>query len=367
MNHLLFKPAKYYPGKDARVEYYYRDGDQLVRKRIRVNHIANLREQKRYAQFLSNQINEKLYAGWSPLLESHPNDSLRKAVQFYVGNFLPEREDSIRTYKSMVSIFMEWAKLRDYDIQRCDRFTKKQALEFLGHVNTAKKLSPRTYNNYITVMRTMFNKIVEHQFCKENPFADISKKKVRGKNRGIIPTSTLTEIRLYMQRECPEMLLPMKLLFYCGIRPTEICRLKVSNLMLDRGLIYIEADQAKDHESAPITLPYHLIRDLEEYAANLPKNAFLFSADRLRPGNQKADARLLAKRWNKMRKALQLPNEYKLYSLKDSGALAIARNIESPIELKDQFRHSSLDTTSIYIRKAKPVANQNITQMEEDW
>ena len=68
-----------------------------------------------------------------------------------------------------------------------------------------------------------------------------------------------------------------------------------------------------------------------------------------------------------MREALNLDKAYQMYSLKDSGALALAKSVHSPIELKDQFRHSSLDTTSIYIRKANPVANVNIMNMKEEW
>jgi integrase len=366
LQNLKFKPAQYYPGKDARVEYYFLDGEKWTRKRIRVNHIVSLSERKKYAKALVESLNDKLYSGWLPI-EGSPSESLQKAIRFFTGNFLPEREDSVRTYTSTISIFSQWAEMRGYLSKPCSLFSKKCALEFLGDMNVSKKLSARTYNNYLTLMRTVFNKLVEHQYCKENPFNDISKKRPKEKSRKVIPTHVLKSIKHWMSSNQPEMLLPIKLIFYCGLRPTELCRLKVENVLFDRNLIYIESDQAKDHEAAPISLPSHIVEDLATHVGNSKMSHYLFSGDNLKPGNKRYNARGLAKKWDRMRRHLDLDPCYQLYSLKDSGAIAIAKNIDSPLELKDQFRHSSLDTTSIYIRKAKPVANVNIMNMKEEW
>ncbi len=367
MTHLSFKPAQYYPGKDARVEYYYMCKDQWIRKRIRVNHITNEIERERYALALSKSLNEQLYSGWSPANEQSEGQTMRKALRFYLGNFLPEREDSIRTYKSTVSIFTDWCEKKSYIDKDCSLFSKKQALEFLADMNISRKLTARSYNNYLTLMRTVFNKLKEQQYVSENPFGGISKKKPKEKKRKVIPTPILRDIKSWANNYLPELVLPMKLIFYCGIRPAELCRLKVENVRFDLSLIYIEAHQAKDHESAPISLPTHVLHDLVKHVGNSRSDHYLFSSLNLKPGLKSCNSRLLAKKWNKIRKALMLDDSYQMYSLKDSGALALAKNVDSPIELKDQFRHSSLDTTSIYIRKAKPVANVNIMNMKEEW
>ena len=364
---LNFRPARFFEGAEPRVEYYYEDGGQFVRKRIRLKHIADKRERKRYAQALCSEINEKFYSGWHPHMEGDTGDSLKKAISFYLGNFLPPRPDSVRTYNSVCKTFLEWAEKRKIDSFPATSFNKKRALEFLAAINSAKKLSARTYNNYVGLLRTVFNKLKEHQFVNENPFEGIGKKRSQDKHRKVIPMDILKKIRHWCNEHQPEMILPMKLTYYCGIRPTEICRLRVHNIQLDRGLIYIDADQAKDHESAPISLPVHLIEDLATHISMARSTDYLISGADLMPGTTPTDGRALAKKWDRMRRNLGLEDIYQFYSLKDTGALAIARNIDSPIELKDQFRHSSLDTTSMYIRKAKPVANQNIARMKEDW
>jgi integrase len=364
---LNFKPAQYYPGKDARVEFYYMEGDRYIRKRIRVNHVADTKQQRQYALTMVKTINDKLYAGWTPALDNADARSLRKALDFFQGNFLPEREDSIRTYKSMIHIFADWCEKRKLLHQNCHLITKKVVLEFLAEMTMAKQLSPRTYNNYLRILKTVFNRLVEHQYIKENPFTGIRAKRPKEKNRKVIPTPVLTKIKEYMAKEYPELILPMKLIYYCGIRPTELSRLRVENILLQKGLIYIHADQAKDHEDAPISLPIHIIHDLAAHLGDASPEEYLFSGNGMKPGRYKFNTRIMANKWNFMREALKLDKSYQLYSLKDSGALALAKNVDSPIELKDQFRHSSLDTTSIYIRKAKPVANVNIMNMKEEW
>lgn len=364
---LNFKPARFYDGVEPRIEYYYEIGDRYVRKKIKVKHISDIRERRRYALSLCAEINDKFYSGWNPAIEGDIGDSLRKAISFYLGNFLPPRPDSVRTYNSVCKTFLEWAEKRKIDLHPATSFNKKRALEFLAAINSGKKLSARTYNNYVGLLRTVFNKLKEHQFVNENPFEGIGKKRSQDKHRKVIPMDVLKKIRSWCNEHQPEMILPMKLLYYCGIRPTEICRLRVHNIQLDRGLIVIDADQAKDHESAPISLPVHLIQDLAMHIRSARSNDYLISGSLLNPGNRPTDGRALSKKWDRMRRNLGLEDIYQLYSLKDTGALAIARNIDSPIELKDQFRHSSLDTTSMYIRKAKPVANQNIARMKEDW
>lgn len=368
MNQLLkFTPAKYLPGKDSRVEFYFQSGDRKKRIRYRVNGVSAA-ERKRYAMLLCEELNKKLYAGWNPLAqaEAGPNTSIEKSMLYYKGNFMPEREDSIRSYTSIIEIFLEWCNTHELRDKSITEINQKTVLHFLADVRAQRKLSPRTYNNYIAVLRTIFNKLMEHQFITENPFSKISKKRVNGKNRDVIPQHEIAKIRNWFQDHDPNMILIMKLIYYCGIRPTEICRLRVGNIRPNQGIIFIDADQAKDHDSAPITLPSHVMNDLISHIKDSPKFHYIISSG-LRPGIYPTNGRALSKKWDRMRRALFLGDRYKLYSLKDSGALAIAMCIDSPVELQNQFRHSSLETTGRYIEKARPIANKNIVKMNDEW
>lgn len=363
-----FVPAKYYPGKDARVEYYITVDGVLKRERIRVNRVPAGMNQRRWANYVIAQINDMLYSGRNPkiLLHKESGHDIKSCMDYFVGNFMPDRSDSVRTYKSIIRIFQEWTEAAGIAHLSINEITHAHALKFLADRKAAKNLSLRTYNNYVAVMKTVFNKLVENRLAKANPFEQIKKRKARGKNRDVIPKHILDAIRKDLDKNDPKFLLVSKLVYYCGIRPTELCRLQVRNVRLDIGIIYIESDQAKDHDSAPITVPVPILHELAAHIGDSPGTHHLFSVG-LRPGKNQIDGRNLSKRWESMRQRLLLDKRYKLYSMKDTGALAIAKNIDSPVELKDQFRHSSLDTTSAYIQRAKPVANKNISQMKEEW
>ena len=363
-----FTPAKYYPGKDARVEYYITINGEWKRERIRVNRVPKGQSQRKWAAYVVNQINDLLYSGRNPkiLLQKESGHDLKSCLDYFMGNFMPDREDSVRTYRSVIKIFSEWCQLHNLLTGSVNEITHAHALKFLADQKSAKNLSIRTYNNYIGVLKTVFNKLVENKLAKENPFSLIKKRRAKGKNRDVVPPKVLSAIKKDLEKNDPKFLLLSKLVFYCGIRPTELCRLQVRNLRLDIGIIYIESDQAKDHDSAPITLPSSILQQLADHVKDAQPNHHIFSVG-LVPGKHQIDGRNLSKRWDRMRDRLNLDKRYKLYSMKDTGALAIARNVDSPVELKDQFRHSSLETTSAYIQRAKPVANPNIVKMVEEW
>ena len=66
-----FNPAQYFSGKESYVGYYVVNPytNKMVRKKIKLNHIANSRERKRYALRLAFEINAKLYDGWNPFTD----------------------------------------------------------------------------------------------------------------------------------------------------------------------------------------------------------------------------------------------------------------------------------------------------------
>ena len=69
---VAFKPAELRIGTDWLIVYYAKDpqSDKLVRFRNRVPKINNKKERMRFAQKMIDTLNEQLYSGWSPYMES---------------------------------------------------------------------------------------------------------------------------------------------------------------------------------------------------------------------------------------------------------------------------------------------------------
>lgn len=365
---LNFKPARYFAGKISYVSYYILDprSNQFKRQRIKLNHVPEA-ERERFASEMINAINARLYAGWNPIVEevaARGSDSMEAALRYYSSNFMPSRPDSVRSYTSIIKAFSSWVNSTSGLDRPCSAFDHTAAVRFMKDITARKQLAPRTYNNYLTVLHTIFNVLVEYQFALENPFKGIPKKKARGKNREAIPDEVLAKIIEKVQQTDPRFMIAIHLLYYCGIRPTEITKLRIADFRFDQSVVLLRHDQTKNGRDASITIPSDIIIDIMHHCDRFPPHYYLFGKNRnLEPGPDQLNPRRLAKHWDRLRRRLNLPPKYKLYSMKDTGATYMAGEL-SPNELKNQMRHQNLGITEIYIQKAKPVANENIMKLK---
>lgn len=87
---------------------------------------------------------------------------------------------------------------------------------------------------------------------------------------------------------------------------------------------------------------------------NVRKN-YNFASSKINTNPQK-----LNNYWNKCRKALKLPDTYKLYSLKDTGIIDLLDNGVSVEHIRQQADHHSLSMTSIYARHIRPNGSDQI-------
>ena len=75
---ISYTPPKLYTGKNGKdwyIGFYSFDPiiNKMRLKRIKVNHIKNIRERRKYANDLIIRINEKLRVGYNPFIESGDN------------------------------------------------------------------------------------------------------------------------------------------------------------------------------------------------------------------------------------------------------------------------------------------------------
>ncbi len=67
-------------------------------------------------------------------------------------------------------------------------------------------------------------------------------------------------------------------------------------------------------------------------------------------------------KWLQVRKALNLPDSYQLYSLKDSGITKMI-NLLNVSEVRDQARHSSIAITDVYTDRGTANGNNHIKHL----
>ena len=102
-----------------------------------------------------------------------------------------------------------------------------------------------------------------------------------------------------------------------------------------------------------------LMLDLEVY--KYPSNYYIIGHD-FTPSERKCTDKILRAKWLQVRKALQLPDKYQFYSLKDSGITKML-NIIDVAEVRDQARHSNIAITDVYTDRSKAKGNEHIKHL----
>lgn len=355
-NFLSFKPAKYHTGKCCYVSFYVADPltGNLSRRRIKLDHIPK-KERRRYAEALVNSINEKLYGGWNPLAERLKTATVTvgKAVDDYLSTKEKgTRKDTMRSYRSFAASFAKWLKERGIEGRFLISVGEDTLADYMADIEGG--LSPRTYNNYVTFLRGIFEWCKRRRWISVNPASALETKRVDEKKRVTIHPETRKRILEWFERENPNFVCAMLLCYRLFVRPKEMCGLKLADIDFADGLLTVPAHVAKNHKERVLAMPGEIRRLVDRYA-DAPKDWYLFANTRYEAGPREkpmAPTRI-AGIWEAMRKELHLPEEMQFYSLKDTGITEMLEAGVPPKFVKELADHHSLAMTERYTHKAE--------------
>ncbi len=281
---------------------------------------------------------------------------VRVAIEHVVKLKAELREDSARTYKSTAKLFVEYLEKSGWGEMEIGEVTKVHANGYLDDCIISRKLSPTSWNNQMSIMRTIFNALKERGYVQLNPFADIKKKKELPKSRKCF---SVEAARVVMERVRAED----ELLFYgcliqycCHYRPTEIHKMRFRDVDLQQGLIYLDSGRTKDKDNRVATIPQSFRRFFDlDFFTRCPANYFIFG-EGWKPGTKKAAKQVAFRRHQKILQDLQ--REGKLtdltglvyYSWKDTGMTHALEKV-SLLAVPDQAGHRNSQVTLRYRHK----------------
>ena len=352
-----FRPAEIHDTKTGTTIVFYAKNPAsglLERQRIKVNHVREKRERMKYARLLVQQVNQRLYEGWNPIVEKAGFTKIvtvSEAVGLYKKSYAGIRPDSIRSYNSMLKAFMEFCSLYNMSDKPIYEFGRQAAQRYMLHVDS-RDVSAKTYNNYLHFIGQLFNFCVDKGLARENPFSPIKPKRVDEKLRTIIPPEVRGKVMDYLSREGMDgYWLICLLTYHCLIRPKELLMLKVSFVSMKNNMIIIPAEIAKNHSERQISMPMNIAVLMAEHIKGATSDQYLFSTG-YKPGTKLLTTRDTGRTWSKIREALGLPMCYKYYSLKDTG---ITEMLEANVPAKmvqELADHHSLEMTQKYVVKS---------------
>lgn len=365
-----FVPAELRENKRWEIIYYVKCPfeNKLKRKANRVRPLKSITERRKLARKMVLELNKKLERGWNPLLNDNEIRGFVKfsdAARLFLDRTIKEvknqekRADTLRSYKSFIkniSDYLEEIKEQDMFVIK---FKDDLVRDFLDVVYYDRDNSARTRNNYLNFIKTFSDWLIRHKYISKNPTTRIELIPEKAKEREIIPDGTLKEIFKFLKEKKENYHLVCLICYYCLVRRTELTKLKVSDVILKNGVIYVNKNVAKNKKSMPVTIPDVLISLLVNHLKSAEMGDYLFS-DNYLPGRAKLAPKKISDEWVKVRTALNLPKKYQWYSLKDTGITNLLKAGVPPIAVRDQARHHSIIQTEAYTPKEILKANADI-------
>ena len=340
-------------------------------KRVKLNHIKNTVERRKYAYELIKRVNIKLETGWNPFTEKEGKRNYMKLAdafahyrkviekQFKTGDM---RDETYFSYTSFLKNFETWLKEKRLSGIMVYQFDKQLITRYLEYLYVDLNRSAKTRDNYLSFFRVFSSFLVSNDYIKVKPTEEISVlgKKARGdKNRTVISKEDMVKIDEFIEHDNIWFYLAKGILYYCFIRPKEMSYVLIEHIDLDKQTIYVPGLTSKNGKDAVVTIPSKLIPLFERLnVKSYPGKMYLFS-DKMKPGLIYRTEKQFRDYWAKVRKHFKFPDTYKFYSMKDTGITDMITKTGDTLAVRDQARHHSISITDMYTphetRKANPV------------
>lgn len=330
----------------------------MRRKRIKLNHIKDIKQRKRYAQQLIYNIMYKLDKGWNPWIQTKKFDRIKlsELVSIY-RQYLQNRVDNDllrptthNQYKSILKTFIEWLEDK---VVYADEISRQLVTEYLDHLQLERKTTTITRNNYQVWIGMFLSYAKERGYLEKNPIEDMKLlQNKQEKQRKMLPNDILDALHVHLEKTNPYFLLICKFIMYCFVRPKELCMLRVSAVDFANSTLTIPADISKNHKTCSVTIPDSLLQHMKELGYHrINKNYYLFGK-KYKPCERPTTGASMCYYWRShVADKLGFPPEYKLYSLKDTGITKLLLDADV-LTVRDQARHSNISITNTYAQRS---------------
>lgn len=378
---LSYLPARLVIPKNKKqawyILYYQTDPSTGEKERFRetfdINRVKCLKTRKKLAQKLIEDINGKLPTGFPydnsylhQLQQTNIIEAVETARDLKIND--TDRGGSINNYSSKTNIFVEWLTSKKLNHLSVNNFTDYHRQAFLDYLKLDRKVGGTTYNNYLNVLRAMFNELKDRKYITLNHFSAQKRMREAAKRRRAFSQIEKKVMADYVKVKDKELMLSIWLQYHCFIRPqAEMRRLKGRHIIISENVIRIEGELTKNRQDAIITIPDSLLPNLKKYS--FPANHFVFGK-KLKPSIEKPCGK---NEMNNRHKAilqhlhkkgdLENINGLMHYSWKDTGAYELFKRGVNILEIMRQLRHKDLSTTQKYCESLY-IINKQIKKLD---
>ena len=376
----------------VRFRYYHQQTSswKLIIRKIGVNSKGlSLSERKDQLIALHDAVEFKLiYQGWNPIdntysiqksTEDYDLDSLKAmplttALQFAYDKKKADWSPKTRQdYASMLKYIKEAAVLLMINFKPIEEIKRIHCRLILDKVKEHRNLSNKGYNKYRETLSSFFSELEEFEVVEYNPVHKLKSKEEVKVFAHRPPTEVQRQIIIdKIKREHYNYYRFICVLYGCTLRPKEITRLKVKDLIREEQIFRIIPDKEEGNSKTAVqrevVIPDWLMKMLEEMNLQYCEPEwYIFSGKQggkmFMPGRHRMHSNSPTRWWKNIVKE-ELGFNVTQYSLKklagnDMVKLQVANGVQDLLALpKLQMGHSSTSMTEVYVDEHKKVLNE---------
>lgn len=387
-------PAK--PDKNNKAEVYFSVINPLtgknkqIKKSNGIDRYADVPTILNQAKELVNELIDLMKIGYDPITGKLPdyvkltsNSKMLVCLETYV----KEKElqfdrkqlhlQELTTIKSVTQHFIDWLNknnllnnkpdsLNTNDINAFMREVEKQRLvkdKSSGNkVLSKKKLSPRTFNNYISRISNFYNYLLSERVTNFNPvtYAFRYNTKQLDTHYTFFADDELATVKEFLKSpKFTDLSIAVSLLYNYRVRGAEQQRIKIKDINFETSVLTLHGvtidedgflvENTKNGQEAFIKISPAVIADIKSYIGNNTNGELYLFGGHNRPSMKKVSNQFHTNKWSKFRKTFNLPKTLKFYALKHTSNSNQFESVGVEGLMKIN-RHTSPNQTFDYIK-----------------
>jgi integrase len=368
-----FKKARLVKSKAAKGNYimfYVWDvqKNDLVRQRRYIpKKYTSEAEQKAYAKDVIKQINRLLADGFHidrKKVSKNTIDQQREAseriysIREAATGFIEIKKAKklykrgLEFYDNTLERFLKWLENQGLDSVWIGDLDYNLIQQYFMYLLTKRKNSAKTYNNTLGVLKTFYNVCLKQEWVEgKNPFDKVEKlPEEYGTKNKPFTNEQVADIKEYVLEHDPYLWKIISFVYYSFMRLSEIRRLKVRDIDLEKDLIWVAAQTSKTKKRdvipiVPALKKIILEMNLEQYHPD----DYLFGSNQI-PSATKMGENYMGKHFRKVKDHFELSDDYTLYGFKHTAVVNWYKKEKDIRKIQKMCRHSSMLMTERYLK-----------------
>jgi len=252
-------------------------------------------------------------------------------------NSLQRKNLSDHTVDNYIRDLVQFERFIKKDISK----TKQKDIEnFIDEMR--KTSSPATVNRKLSALKSFFKFLIRQKFLKNNPSEMVEGLKMPKRLPKVPETEDLNEVMNIVENPRDKVI--FNILFFSGLRRSELINLRVKDINFQRGFIRVIGKGNKERE---VPILKSTLQDIQDYIEEEGITSFLFPSRRFKDKPMTTrNLNLIVSHWiDKAGFKGISPHRYRSHL----ATMLYKKGVDIKV-IQDILGHESINTTNIYTK-----------------